>query len=30
LLQLLVRTFVAPDEPIVLGLDDHIERRRGA
>ena len=30
LLQLLVRTFVAPDEPVVLGLDDHIERRRGA
>ncbi len=30
LLRLLVRAFVAPDAPIVLGLDDHIERRRGA
>src|SRR5436853_5720426 len=29
LLRLLVRTFVAADAPIVLGLDDHIERRRG-
>src|SRR5579859_8184290 len=29
LLRLLVRTFVPPDAPIVLGLDDHIERRRG-
>jgi hypothetical protein len=29
MLRLLVRTFVAPDEPIVLRLDDHIERRRG-
>src|SRR6266487_3359649 len=30
LLRLLVRTFVAPDAPVVLGLDEHIERRRGA
>ena len=30
LLRLLVRTFLAADAPIVLGLDDHIERRRGA
>src|ERR671928_1892989 len=30
LLRLLVRTFVALDQPVVLGLDDHIERRRGA
>ena len=30
LLGLLVETFVPPDAPIVLGLDDHIERRRGA
>jgi hypothetical protein len=30
LLRLLVRTFVAPDAPIVVGLDEHIERRRGA
>jgi DDE superfamily endonuclease len=30
LLHLLVRAFVPPDEPILLGLDDHIERRRGA
>ena len=29
LLRLLVRAFVPPDAPIVLGLDDHIERRRG-
>src|SRR5919206_2030526 len=29
LLRLLVRFFVPPDAPIVLGLDDHIERRRG-
>ena len=29
LLRLLVRLFVPPDAPIVLGLDDHIERRRG-
>src|SRR5262245_38689771 len=30
LLRLLLRAFVPRDEPIVLGLDDHIERRRGA
>jgi hypothetical protein len=30
LLHLLVRIFVPPDQPLVLGLDDHIERRRGA
>jgi hypothetical protein len=29
-LRLLVDTFVAPNAPVVLGLDDHIERRRGA
>jgi hypothetical protein len=29
LLRLLVRTFVPPDAPVVLGLDEHIERRRG-
>ena len=29
LLRLLLRAFVAADAPIVLGLDDHIERRRG-
>jgi DDE superfamily endonuclease len=29
LLRLLVAAFVPPDAPIVLGLDDHIERRRG-
>src|SRR5262245_28908312 len=29
LLGLLVRAFVPTDQPIVLGLDDHIERRRG-
>lgn len=29
LLQLLVRAFVNPSEPVVVGLDDHIERRRG-
>src|SRR5262249_17397523 len=29
LLRLLVRAFVPADTPIVLGLDDHIERRRG-
>lgn len=28
-LRLLVQAFVPPDAPIVLGLDDHIERRRG-
>jgi len=30
LLRLLLRAFVPPDQPVVLGLDDHIERRRGA
>lgn len=30
LLGLLLRAFVPADAPIVLGLDDHIERRRGA
>jgi hypothetical protein len=30
LLRLLLRAFVPPDAPIVLGLDEHIERRRGA
>jgi hypothetical protein len=30
LLRLLVDAFVPPDAPILLGLDDHIERRRGA
>ncbi len=30
LLRLLVDNFVPLDAPIVLGLDDHIERRRGA
>lgn len=30
LLRLLVTAFVAPDAAIVLGIDDHIERRRGA
>jgi hypothetical protein len=30
LLRVLVRTFVPAEQPIVLGLDDHIERRRGA
>jgi DDE superfamily endonuclease len=29
-LRLLVRAFVPADQPVVLGLDDHIERRRGA
>jgi DDE superfamily endonuclease len=29
LLRLLVRTFVPADAPVILGLDDHIERRRG-
>jgi hypothetical protein len=29
LLRLLVQTFVPADQPLVLGLDDHIERRRG-
>jgi len=30
LLRALVRAFVPPEQPLVLGLDDHIERRRGA
>lgn len=30
LLRLLVVAFIPPDAPVVLGLDDHIERRRGA
>jgi hypothetical protein len=30
LLRLLVQAFVPTNTPIVLGLDDHIERRRGA
>ncbi|GAC1555088.1 MAG: hypothetical protein NVS2B7_31000 [Herpetosiphon sp.] len=30
LLRLLVRTFLPPDVPLVVGLDEHIERRRGA
>ena len=30
LLRLLLRAFVPADQPIVLGLDEHIERRRGA
>ena len=30
LLRVLLRAFVPPDRPLVLGLDDHIERRRGA
>jgi hypothetical protein len=30
LLRLLVQAFVPPEAPVVLGLDDHIERRRGA
>lgn len=30
LLLTLVRTFVPPDRPVVVGLDDTIERRRGA
>jgi len=30
LLGLLLRAFVPADQPLVLGLDDHIERRRGA
>jgi DDE superfamily endonuclease len=29
LLRLLVRTFLAADAPVIVGLDDHIERRRG-
>jgi hypothetical protein len=30
LLRLLLRAFVPADQAVVLGLDDHIERRRGA
>lgn len=30
LLRLLLTAFVSSDVPVVLGLDDHIERRRGA
>jgi hypothetical protein len=30
LLRLLLNAFVPPDAPVVLGLDDHLERRRGA
>src|SRR5215216_6595174 len=30
LLRLLVRTFLPADAPVIVGLDDHIERRRGA
>jgi hypothetical protein len=30
LLRLLVQTFETADHPLVMGLDDHIERRRGA
>ncbi len=30
LLRLLLAAFVAPDAPIVLSLDNHIARRRGA
>ena len=30
LLRLLVAAFVAADGPVVFGIDDHIERRRGA
>lgn len=29
LLRLLLRVFVPPDQPVIIGLDDHIERRRG-
>jgi len=29
LLRLLLRAFVPPDAPVLIGLDDHIERRRG-
>jgi hypothetical protein len=29
LLRMLVQAFVPKDQPLVLGLDDHIERRRG-
>ena len=30
LLRLLLRAFVPADAPLIIGLDDHIERRRGA
>jgi hypothetical protein len=30
LLRLLARAFVPAAQPVVFGLDDHIERRRGA
>lgn len=30
LLRLLVRTFLPPEAPLVVGVDEHIERRRGA
>ncbi len=30
LLRMLVAAFIPPDAPIVVGLDEHIERRRGA
>jgi hypothetical protein len=30
LLRLLVRAFVRADAPVIVGIDDHIERRRGA
>src|SRR6266536_6579937 len=30
LLRLLIQTFVPAGTPVVIGLDDHIERRRGA
>ena len=29
LLNLLIEAFVPPDAPVVLGIDEHIERRRG-
>ena len=29
LLRLLIQAFVPPDAPVVVGLDDHLERRRG-
>lgn len=29
LLRVLLRAFVPADQPVILGLDDHIERRRG-
>lgn len=29
LLRLLIGAFLAPDAPVIIGLDDHIERRRG-